>query len=414
MMPNVSETEREPFSKTWLFTVVLCSLLGLATGYSSTYFYTSGLFLIPIATDFEISRAQASLGPLACMLVHAAVTPFLGQMLDRFGAFSVAVLSLVGLAVGFLLLATLTQGLASYIGCLVVLALLGSGSTALSFSRLVLDAFDRRRGVALGFVMTGTGLGALVFPPLLMSIIEESGWRSAYLLLAAVALVATMVISMLLFPIRRKLKPYGLAATRSAARGAFAIWRDKSFHAIGIMFLLLGMASVSLVVHFVPILVGAGMTSLRAASIAGLIGLASIGGRILMGFLLDRYPVTHLTIGVIILAGMGIALMIADPLTFGIFAALMLGVAMGSEADLLAFFALRYFPEESYGKAFGGILCFFLIGCAIGPSTTAHLYDLTGGYTVPLLGVVGVFFLALLAALRLPRPESEQPNSAPR
>lgn len=365
---------------------------------------------MPIAADFEISRAQASLGPLFCTLVHAAVTPFLGQMLDRFGAFSVAALSLAGLAIGFLLVATLTQGLVSYIGCLVILALLGSGSTALSFSRLVLDAFDRRRGVALGFVMTGTGVGALIFPPLLVAVMNESGWRSAYLLLSAVALVATMIITLLLFPIRRTLKPRSLFASQSVAIGALAIWQNKSFHAIGVMFLLLGMASVSLVVHFVPILVGAGMSSLRAASIAGLIGLASIGGRILMGFLLDRYPVRLLTIGVIVFAGMGIALMIADPLTFGLFAALMLGVALGSESDLLAFFALRYFPEQAYGKAFGGILCLFLIGCAIGPSMAAHLYDMTGGYTMPLFGVLGIFFLSLFAALRLPRPEGEQPD----
>ena len=92
---------------------VLGCFLGLASGVSSLYFYSSGLFLKPLAAEFGWTRGTASLGSLISSVLLGCAAPFIGQVIDRFGARRVTLLSLVGLSTSFLLLGVWTQGLAS-------------------------------------------------------------------------------------------------------------------------------------------------------------------------------------------------------------------------------------------------------------------------------------------------------------
>lgn len=408
LIPAATQSVDEPLGKGRRLLVTIVAFVGLSAGFSSTYLYTAGLFLLPVATQFDLTRGQASLGPLFCALTAAAVTPLLGGVLDRFTALLVALLSLLGLASGFLLLASFSNDLESYIGFSVLLAILGSGSTPLPFSRLVLKVFERNRGMALGVVMTGTGFGALVLPPMLAPVIQGQGWRSAYQWLAVLPMGAMILLGVTLLPIRREL----MASRRRAAplpelpadQPNAPVWRSRSFQAIGGMFFVLAIASVGLVVHFVPILIGAGSSAVGAATTAGLIGLASIAGRLLMGFLLDRFPVNWLTMVIVVVAISGAALMLLDTVSFSVPAALMLGVVTGAESDLVPFYAIRYFPENRYGAAFGGIFGLYLVGGSIGPSLVAYLFDSTYGYQTPLLAIMALFVLSLVVVGTIPAP----------
>jgi len=382
---------------------VVAAFLGLTAGYSSTYFYTSGLFLIPVSADLEVSRGEASLGPLVCAVGAALFTPAFGKALDRFGPLVVALLSLVGLAAGFLAMSLFGQNLPSYLLCSFLIAMLGAGSTALSFSRLVLLAFSRRKGLVLGFVMTGTGVGALCLPPFLMPVIEAAGWREAYLDLALFSGFAALIIGFLMMRFRQHFTPeYNASRNTADSRDPAPVWRDPAFIKIGVMIFLLAVASVSVVVHFVPIQIGHGLTAGDAAKIAAAIGLSSIAGRIAAGFALDHVQVRTLTFIAIGIAIVGTATLAVPGEVGGITSAVLIGLVMGAESDVLSFLALRYFPAAQYGRAYGYTFSLYLLGGAAGPTIAAFGYDLTGSYDLTLVGVGALLLLAFYSVSLLP------------
>lgn len=396
--------------------VVVSCFFGLMAGFTSTYFYTSGLFLIPVSNDLGLSRSQASLGPLICTLGSAAITPFFGRLLDRVGPVRVALLSLFGLAVGFFSMAFFSASFATYLLCSLLIALLGSGSTSLSFSRIVLDAFVKRRGLALGFMLTGTGAGALLLPPLMMPIIQHSGWRTAYMYLGAYVSGAALLFSLLILPLGSWLRAAASLARKQAAPVVSramntAVWTDSRFILIGGMFFALGLSGLSLLVHFVPLLIGEGVPAARAATIAGSIGLASIGGRLIMGYLLDRFAPERLTLGVIALIAVCALLLIFDARQTALLSAIGIGLVMGAESDLMSFFMIRYFAPSEYGSAYGGVFAVYLIGGAVGPAVTSLLFDLSGGYFIPLCAALVCLVVAAVVVVNL-RPAAEAKGAA--
>ena len=71
----------------------------------------------------------------------------------------------------------------------VLLGLSGTATTAICYSRLLVSWFEKRKGWALGLALTGTGVGAMIVPPLVQAIIQTAGWRGAYLALGALNLI---------------------------------------------------------------------------------------------------------------------------------------------------------------------------------------------------------------------------------
>ena len=383
-------------------TVLAASFIGVALGYSSSYFYSSGLFILPIAQELGLSRGTATLGPLVCWLTAAAILPFYGKLLDRVGAIPIAVLSLVGLASAYVLLAAATQNLATYLLCSAAVAILGAGSTALPYSRLVFVTFTERRGMALGAVLTGIGTGAMLVPLGVVPMIQALGWRSTYLAMAALLVAGAAILAVLLASARGTILAREQAG-RSGLAGRTAageIWRSRNFLLLGFAFFAMPLCVISIVVHFVPMLTDAGLSLPKAAGLASTLGFASICGRLLTGFLLDKVATERLALALLALALVGIVLLLVALPSAALPAALILGLVLGAEMDLLAFFAARFFPADAYGAAYSGLFSVFLVGGAIGPGAAGFLFDATGSYALPLqLGglALGLSAAAILA-----------------
>lgn len=393
------------FERGWK--VLLACLIGVTAGFSSTYFYSSGLFLVPIAKELGLSRGQVSLSPLFCYLTAAVVAPAIGRAVDRFGPIKIALTSMAGLALGFFLLASFTQSLPSFIALSMLVAILGAGTTAVSFSRMIVVTFKKRRGLAFGIMLTGPGVGAILLPSLLLPYLSEAGWRSAYQVLGIVVLLACALIASILIP-QRKLIAEGSAETAANRTGSASlrdIWTSAPFLLLGGIFLLAALGVISVVVHFVPMLIDAGIPAANAAKLASSIGFAVIFGRLATGLLLDRFEAEVIALGMFGLVVLGLALLALGGSAMALPGAVISGLAVGAEIDLLAFLTARYFSVKSYGAAYGGIFGLFLFGGAIGPGMTGVLYDLTGSYKVPLICAIGCMGFAcfLLYALRAGR-----------
>ena len=381
--------------------VLLGCFLGVASGYSSIYFYSSGSLLVPISRDLGLTRGQASMGIVASSLTAAALAPLVGRAVDRFGARRVAILSLAGLGAGLWSAAWLTQGLATLLATAMLIALLGAGSTSVSFSRLVVDAFDRRRGLALAIMQTGAGLGAFLLPLIVAPILQVSDWRDAYRVLGSISLGMSVVVA-LLFAARLPTSDPDVPQRRGIA-GGWDVWSSRPFIILGVTFVLAAGAIAGAVVHFVPMMVDEGVPVAEAARLGSLLGIALIGGRLLTGWLLDRFVPEFIAAALFLAASAGFLMLAFAGAAAALPGALIVGVAIGSEVDLLSYLCARHFPRHRYGTAYGGAFGLFLVGSSIGPGLMGVLHDRSGDYGAGLVVASTLLVAAAISVVMLRR-----------
>lgn len=368
---------------------------GITIGISSLYFYSLGLFIKPLAVEFGWSRGEASLGGLAGTAGIALMSIPVGRILDFVGSVPVAIISLLLLALGFFALGTWVDGLGSFVIVNGLLAVAAAGSNPLPFTRLIVGRFERSRGLALGLALSGTGLGAILIPMLVGPYIAEFGWRAGYRLLAVVVALATPFIWLIL-------RRYSTGRPKQdAPQPLRLLLADPALRLLAGIFFLAAVAVLSAVVQFVPMLSDAGLDAAQAGRVAALIGFSAIIGRLGAGFLIDRIPPHKVATALMLAAGLGLAGLAIGGASVAVAGALIVGLAVGAEVDLISFFAGRLFKRASYGQAYGAIYAAFFVGGAIGPALSAYFRDWSGDYSIALGLSAALLFIAGALAWRI-------------
>ncbi|UPJ48390.1 MFS transporter [Bradyrhizobium sp. 200] len=374
--------------------VILGCLVGMTMSFTSIFFYSSGLFLKPLAAEFGWTRGAASLGVLIPMLTAGLLSPFSGRLVDKFGALRMALVSAGGLALSFLLLGIATVGLLSFLSLTFLLAILSNATTPVSYGRFVLANFPRHLGLAYGIVYIGPGLGALMFPPLVNQLMSVYSWRGAYIGLAVLVLGTIPIIALLL-----KNQPARDAADIGAAQWKWSLYADRRFLLLAAIFLLASIGIFGTVVHLVPMLTDRGFSPASAAELAALMGLAVIAGRLITGFLLDRLEANLLAAAIFTLSACGVIMLATGNSELILPGALAVGFTIGSEVDLAFFMIGRRFPSMHFSTLFGGILLAVSIGGSVGPMLAGIVYDAAGNYLPWFAIAVGSVFASSILCL---------------
>ena len=174
--------------------ILATSLLGIAAGATALLFYSVGVFFEPFQKEFGWNRGQIS-GALVYLTAGLVISgPIVGWLVDRFGARIVALISIPLLSLTMVGLANLDNSLATFYALFFIAGTLGGGTTPVVYTRVVNANFSASRGLALGIVLAGTGIAALVLPPLLAAVIGANGWRAACITLAIIAIVAWPIV----------------------------------------------------------------------------------------------------------------------------------------------------------------------------------------------------------------------------
>ncbi|MFQ3665906.1 MAG: MFS transporter, partial [Sphingomonadaceae bacterium] len=374
--------------------IVLAGLVGVMFGISALPFYTLGVFVRPLSESFGWSREAIQWGFTAQMLGMLCVAWALGLLTDRYGARRVALLSQVGLGLGFIGIAAV-QSLTHWYGAWFVLALLAAGTSPIAWTKGVAGWFDSARGTALGVMLSGTGITAVVAPPLVTAIVAEHGWRAGYLALAAGVFLIALPICAILFrdpPAAAAGSGQPLAAGMSR-REAF---RDRGFWIMLLVFFLVTFAVSGLIPTLVPLLMDRGFSAAEAALYASLAGVAVIFGRIVAGILLDRFWAPAVAAFFLLLPAGSCLLLasgaLASPPMIAL-AAILVGLAAGAEFDIVAYMVSRYFGMANYGLIYSQIMMGMLVGGGFGPPVFGRVFDQTGSYT-PILLVAAAIFAA--------------------
>ena len=154
--------------------------------------FTIGVFLKSLSQEFSWSRTQISLAITLSALGMTLAAPFLGWLVDRFGARRV-ILPAVGLFGGSVLsLYFLSAHLWHFYAIFLFTGIVGSGTGPVPYMKVISQWFDRRRGLALGLAMIGSSAGTFIMPSLAQALISSMGWRSAYVFLGLLPLGITL------------------------------------------------------------------------------------------------------------------------------------------------------------------------------------------------------------------------------
>lgn len=395
---DVRQFDMSEFARGWR--VLLGSFIGIGAGASSLYFYSLGLFLKPLATEFEWSRGEVSLGPFTATLGAALFAAPTGMLIDRIGPLATIVGSMALLISGFAALGLATQGLTSFVLLMGLLGLSTVGTTSLPYSRLIVGQFDRIRGVALGVALSGPGVVGTFMPSLLAPFIAEQGWRAGYFSLAATGAIAIIPAIVLLRGARSAKSPQIL---REGSSGA-DVFATSRFQLVASMFLVGGTGSVGGMVHLAAMTTEMGADPHQVGLVAGAVGASAIGGRLISGFLLDHLPAKLVAAAVFLISSVGVSIAPFLGLTGAFFGAVLLGLSFGAEGCLLAYLISRLFPPVTIGRASGGAYALFLAGGAIGQGLLGWVYDYAQSYHASFLLASGCLASAGLMSLALREP----------
>jgi MFS family permease len=395
---------------------VIVGILGLATGAGAVMLFSTGLFQGPLIAEFGWTRTQYYYAVQITAPIAIVSSPLAGMLIDRYGVRRVVLPSTALLGVTLVALGLLTRDLASFYLLYALVPLLGAGTSAVAFARLVANWFEARRGLALGVTLAGMGIGGAVLTPGLQAVIAAYGWRTGYWGTGAVMLLLVLPLMVLLIrdtpsELGRGLDgsamPHArLSATAVPLRGLSAreARRTGTFWLLFGTFLALGFALGGLMYQLFPVLTASGMDAGTAAAIAGSMGLALIAGRAVAGFLMDRYFAPRVAMAFLIGPVAGAALLASDvPPSGALAAALLVGLAAGAEVDVIAYLAGKYFGTRSYASNFGWLYAAWAAGAAVGPLLAAQTFDRSGSYSAALWVYAALALLGLVLLSRLRR-----------
>lgn len=395
--------------------VLAASAAGFGLGLSGLPFYTSGVFVTPLNKAFGWPLASIQGGLTLLLLFNVVSLPATAWLVRRFGSRPVALGAVALFSLSFMSFATIDSNLWGFYLHWLLLSATGAGTLAVTWTQAISAIFGVRRGTAVGFAMMGTGVTALVAPVLTNTLIEQFGWRTAYLIVGALPLIIAGPLVWFLFWDRT---PVGGTAPRQRSPASSPPVSDYRFWLIGVSFLVVGAAVSGVIPNLIRLLITNGYPAAKAAGLASTLGFFVIIGRLGGGYLLDRLWGPGVSAAFFLSAG-GACLLLGTGSLGGpaiVLVAAILGLAAGVELDILPYLTSRYFGVLALSSTLAGLSMFFFVGAAVGPWGFGRLHDLTGSYIAP-LSVAAVLFafggLALLPLGRYPDATAAVPPASP-
>lgn len=385
-MKSHEASSRQEWAASW--PLVLTSTLGLSG--CAMFAFSSGVFMEPMTSELGWSRAQFSSAFILQMLLGFLILPAVGWLSDRIGPRRIVVFGLVPFAIGFALLGTVDVPLTQW-WLLCGLMALGQGFIAQTlWVAAVISRFEASRGMAMAVTLSGLGLGSFMWPPLTAFFIDWMGWRLAFAGLAITYCVIELPLAIAFFRDNDQVRIN--SATREVISSYGSVLKSGTF--LGLMAAggLFSCAYYGTSVHLVPILRGGGIPFSTAPVLAGLVGLFSITGRLLAGYLLDRLPTR--TIGIVaFLLPVGTALLLlstSQTYAVALGAVALLGLAAGAEMDIVTYIAAKRYGQQVFGAIYSIFVSVLAAFASLGPLLGGVLFDANDSYEPFLLAVIGM------------------------
>ena len=380
--------------------------------------YAFGLFILPIEENFGWTRTEIS-ASLSFAAIGGLTAPLLGRAMDRFGARPILVLSLAVFGASFCLRPLMTELWHWYALSFLQFATF-SGMTVLPAGRLIATWFPRTRGRMTGLAAAGNNVGGLVIPLAVAALLAAMSWSGASL---AIGIATFAIATAAMLAIRESPSPnvpghptssHGQAAPPSVTTEALRnIVHSRTFYAV-LAAITLGTFTYSAILpHALAHMVNRGMADATALSALGSIAAAGIGGKLLFGWLSDRFTARQVMIANLVGQAVFAAFLAAanSPALLAI-AAPLYGLFMGGFGALYILVVQESFDMRHFGSLMGLMNLGTVISFGVGPLIAGASYDISGTYSTAFLIVCGLF-VAGAAALLFGEPTSGAQRETP-
>ena len=376
--------------------VAAAAFVGVGVSFSPIVPYTFSLFLNPLHAAFGWQREAISGTFALAAITVAIVSPGIGVLFDRFAPRRIILPSILIFALALASLSLLGPNIRRFYLTYFILGLVANGTAQFAYTRTILTWFKSHRGIALAIILTGSGVGSILIPPATQWMIDHHGWRNAYLMLGCIAMLGLPLTALLVrnrpAPVAREEEHVASGSTVGAALRTIPFWT------LAFIIMLSAFNENGLVTNMAAMLTEHGITTQSAALALSVRGGAGIIGRLCTGFLIDRFSAQRIQTFILSLAAIGtLILALSGSSPSALVGAALLGIGLGSEADIVPYLLANYFGRKHFSVLYGLTWTAYAIGGATGPLVIGHLFDRFGSYQPRF--IIGLACVAALAAL---------------
>ena len=414
MSTNADHTLTNKSSYKWVIVIIFFLYCGISWGGTQA---SNGVYFNPISDNLNLSRTSMSTAFAILLAIGFSGSVLWGKLADSWSIRWVLAISGALFAAGFFL-ASFAESLIQFIICYSVIGGLGLSGTFSPLTGTTMRWFPpRQRGFAFGLSIAGVGAGTALMPPLADYLIHSEGWRYTFKTFGVIMLVLALLATLLAKEPavhRNKSTPDQLSPTYDSLGLSLAsIVKSQGF------WLIFGMNMTTLtilqlcLVHLVPRAIDSGIDPSMAARLIAILGLSSILGKTVGGYLTYQISVKSVYItGIIINMTVLIAINLGDMLWLYILFATCFGIGYGACMPQSTVIAAQFFGTKHMSTVAGALSQANMLGGIVGPLMAGILFDITGTYTIPFLiaASLGVLGITCCTMARAPTKSVPRPN----
>jgi MFS family permease len=378
-------------------------------------FYGFPVFYPYFVESLGFTRAQVTQGFfLGFLLAGLPFGVLVGTLIDRIGARFVILVGVGLVGLPLLLMGWMTRFWQFEILCIVeVLGYVLAGP--IPNQVLISRWFSRRRGRAMGYAYLGLGLGGVAAPLLINYLAHTLGWRLALQLLGTVILVVLFPVAVWItrsgpeeLGIRSEpgaepeLMQKNLSLPSPSSIGVAQAARSTSFWLILAGSTLVIGTIGAVVQHFILFLKDAGYSATVAARFSTMLLASSLGGRVIVGHLADRFRKTQIMTFFYFLIG-GSVFLLVNPLSSAVLwtFAIIFGFSMGADYMLIPLVIAECFGTAALGKLLALIIMGYSIGQWAAPWIVGRIFDARHSYDLAwkIIAIAGILGAAAIYAV---------------
>jgi len=353
-------------------------------------FYGLPVLYPSLVGSLGFARSQVAKGIFFGFLIVAPFVVYLGALIDRLGARSVIRIGIFLVSAPLFFMGWMTTLWQYYALCLIeVIGYILAGPIANQV--LIANWFRIKRGRAMGYAYLGLGVGGAVSPVLIRFLIDRFGWRGAFEFIGVMIFVALFPIAQLVTrskPAEMGLEPDGLSPVAVSSENTpdqRKIFRD-ALRTTNFWLILAGTTLVigaigTVIQQFVLFLRDQGYTISQASWVSSGLLFSGLAGRVIVGYLADRYRKKNVMALFYLLMAASIPLLFLARLPVAVWAfAIIFGFAMGADYMLIPLVTAECFGLQALGKLLSLIVMADSLGQWLGPVVAGQIFDTLHSY----------------------------------
>lgn len=333
-----------------------------------------------VLRDLEMSRGALKFRDLIMVMCAGLSGPLIGFCADRFGARAVICAGLMALSFSFVMYGYIQSPTHIYL-IHVLMGFCFSATNIVVILVILANWFQTKRGIALGIALAGTSLGSAFFPQLNTWLLTQMDWRAAMQALGILPLLLIPIVLLFARPNPHAAKPDKGPGAPVLERGY--VWKQltsRNFLLLTAAAFLTFYTANAFIQHALLFLRDAGADPASAATGFSIIFMASLTGKIVSGFIVERWQLQHVWIAFQAIMLVGAFVVVGTDISGARFGLALVGFGWGGAYSLTQLSISYIFPDAALGRMMGIFVIIEALASGMGSWVTGLLFDVNGNY----------------------------------